>query len=154
MNKNVKEDTTTGIHKYEGKRIRLLREELGYSQDKLANLIPSCTKQSLYRLENNKTINPDLALLKLLAYHLECTVDYILGDSPDPKTYSNGLRPAIIFEPYAELINAYKENKNFGELFIKCSQLLSKSDRKALEQIMSSLLDGPNTLFKSTSTKG
>lgn len=68
-----------------GDRIRKLREELGWTQEELAERIGT-EVLSINRYENNKT-TPDVNKIAAIAEALECSVDYLLDltDSPAPK---------------------------------------------------------------------
>ena len=65
-----------------GDRIRKLREEMGWTQEMLAERI-NVPVLSINRYENNKT-TPDVNKITLLAEALECSVDYLLDLSDDP----------------------------------------------------------------------
>jgi len=68
-----------------GDRIRKLREELGWTQDTLAERI-ELPVLAINRYENNKTV-PGVDKMARIAETLGCSVDYLLGltDNPTPK---------------------------------------------------------------------
>jgi transcriptional regulator with XRE-family HTH domain len=65
-----------------GERIRKLREELGWTQDVLAEKIGVPVLQ-INRYENNKT-KPNADMITILAENLSCSADYLLGLTDDP----------------------------------------------------------------------
>ena len=65
-----------------GDRVRKLREQFGYSQNELAELV-GIDKQQVWRIENNAT-NPSVDHVTLLVKALGVTADYILGLVDEP----------------------------------------------------------------------
>ena len=65
-------------------RIKLLREEKGYTQEELANKI-SVVKSSIAMYES-ETRNPSLEVLNKLSNLFKCSIDYLLGKC-DIRTY-------------------------------------------------------------------
>ena len=70
-----------------GERLRILREEAGFSQNKLAKLI-GIQQSSLNRYESGFS-NPTLETLLWFADYFDVSMDYIYGrtDKPQGKTY-------------------------------------------------------------------
>ena len=66
-------------------RIAQLRKEHGYSQAHLAKLI-GVAQNTISNWEQKKR-EPSQAELKKLAYHLDCSVDYLIGHTPFGKTF-------------------------------------------------------------------
>jgi len=64
-----------------GERIKSLREQKGYSITKLAALA-GVSKSYLSYIERNVQNNPSLQVLSKLAFHLDSTIEYLLGDEP------------------------------------------------------------------------
>ncbi len=61
------------------KNLRLLREEKGLSQQKLADML-NISQQAIFKYE--KTANePDIATLIMLAEIFDVTVDFLIGNS-------------------------------------------------------------------------
>lgn len=61
----------------EMKNLKLLREEQGISQKKLADAIGT-NQQNIHRYETN-LYEPDLNTLKLLAEYFNTSIDYLVG---------------------------------------------------------------------------
>ena len=61
------------------KRIRMLREQMKLSQFELAKLL-GISQASLCRYETGER-EPSIQMLKRIAEELDCTVDYLIGES-------------------------------------------------------------------------
>ena len=61
------------------KNLRLLREEKGLSQQRLAEMLDT-TQQAIFKYEKT-TIEPDISMLIQLADIFEVTVDFLIGNS-------------------------------------------------------------------------
>lgn len=105
-----------------GKNIKLRREELGMSQEELANKLGYKSKSTINKVELG--IN-DITQSKVVEYAkvLDTTISYLMGW--DEKT--------------AE-IEITKEAKEVGEIMKKYSQL-SSSNRMAVSNLINNLLD-------------
>ncbi|MDD4296122.1 MAG: helix-turn-helix transcriptional regulator, partial [Ruminiclostridium sp.] len=62
-----------------GKRITTMRKELGYTQERLAELL-NVSPQAISKWENGRAL-PETALLPLLAKTLETNIDSLFTDS-------------------------------------------------------------------------
>ena len=66
-----------------GKRLRALRKEKGLKQIDIANVLDvSRTTYTQYETEKSE---PDLETVKKLAEYFNCSTDYLLGKSDDPR---------------------------------------------------------------------
>ena len=63
--------------------LRLLRNQKGMSQQKLAELL-HISQQSIYKYENNLA-EPDIQTLTELSELFDVSIDYIVGNSDDPR---------------------------------------------------------------------
>lgn len=63
--------------------LRLLRNQKGMSQQKLADLL-NLSQQSIYKYENNLA-EPDIQTLKELSEIFNVSIDYIVGNTDDPR---------------------------------------------------------------------
>lgn len=61
------------------KNLRLLREEKGFSQQKLAEMLDT-TQQAIFKYEKT-AVEPDISTLIKLADIFEVTVDFLIGNS-------------------------------------------------------------------------
>ena len=70
-----------------GKRLKSLREEIGISQQKLANMMDT-TQSSINRYENGQA-EPPVALFRKYADMFDVSLDYIFGrtEAPQGKQY-------------------------------------------------------------------
>lgn len=65
--------------------LRKMRENTGLSQQKVADQIgPPLTQQKLHAYETG-TYEPDLSMLKVLANFFETTIDYLAGNTENPR---------------------------------------------------------------------
>ena len=69
------------INELFAERIKSLRQDKGYSQKKLGDLV-GVSKVSIFNYENSLQL-PSVEILVLLAKALNCSVDYLLGVNPD-----------------------------------------------------------------------
>lgn len=60
-------------------RLKQLRKEHGYSQQKLADIL-GITQQAVYKYEN-LTVEPDIQMLIMIADLFGVSVDYLIGHS-------------------------------------------------------------------------
>lgn len=73
-------------------RIRKAREQAGFKQDELAQLLGT-TRQTLGRWENGSHV-PTKKALKLLAKATDVPLSWLLDDEPSPRSYrTDGLPP-------------------------------------------------------------
>ncbi len=63
--------------------LRLLRNQRGMSQQKLAELL-NLSQQSIYKYENNLA-EPDIQTLTELSELFDVSIDYIVGNTDDPR---------------------------------------------------------------------
>lgn len=66
-----------------GERLKMLREKAGVSQQKIADIV-GVTQQAVGKWETGKA-EPDLATVAKLAEYFNCSTDYLLGKSDDPR---------------------------------------------------------------------
>lgn len=64
-------------------KIRELRTEKGLSQQKLADLL-RISQQSVYKYENNLS-EPDIQALKEMSVIFDTSIDYIVGNTTNPR---------------------------------------------------------------------
>ncbi len=105
-------------------RMKQLRKEKGISQQTLAEAM-GVSQQSINNYEN-KTIEPDIAMLKKMAVYFDTTIDYILG-------YANTRYP---IEDNA----AYFLSESEGKL-ITHYRALSPRHRACVNQVIDTLLE-------------
>jgi transcriptional regulator with XRE-family HTH domain len=121
-----------------GKRVYQLRTEKGYTQTKLAELA-NVSQQTIKRLEvaSVNTVKP--GLLTSLAYYLDCTVDYLKGESDDRGKNKDGTVNCVVFNPQFDLYKAfrelYEENPKYVREFIDMSGRISSDEQEAFRQI-------------------
>ena len=104
--------------------LKLLRKEIGVSQQTLADAL-GISQQSINNYEN-KTIEPDIELLKRMADYFNTTIDYITG-------YANTRYPI-------ENTSAYHLNADEGEVITKYRTLTPK-ERACVAQVIDTLLE-------------
>jgi len=92
-----------------GNRITLLRNRMGMTQKKLANLA-DITEASLSRYENGLR-EPKISTIIKLTKVLDCTVDYLVGktDIKDGVVISKAAIPENLRSIGAEYLSAAKE---------------------------------------------
>ena len=92
-----------------GKRVSECREQLRYKQNDLAKMC-GITRDQLSRIERNVTKKPiSQNLLESLAEVLQCSPDYLTGDSDNPKENSNGYdTPFIINHRAVKAVKLYE----------------------------------------------
>lgn len=76
-----------------GDRIRHRREQLGMTQQQLADHL-HIRQAAISRLEHGGVKNPTVPLLKRLALALRCSIDYLVGLYDDAPDESSALVPA------------------------------------------------------------
>ena len=104
--------------------LKVLRREKGISQQTLADFL-GISQQSINNYEN-KTIEPDIDMLKRMADYFGTTIDYITG-------YSNTRYPV-------ENTSAYHLNADEGDVITKYRALTPK-ERACVAQVIDTLLD-------------
>lgn len=106
-----------------GKRIRLRRQNLAYSQDKLGQMI-GLTFQQIQKYESGKN-RISASRLWELSQILNIPINYFFMDAEKSKTHDN----EIYTEKTMRLINAYNSisNKDLADKFFKL--LMSMSSR-------------------------
>jgi transcriptional regulator with XRE-family HTH domain len=105
-----------------GKRLRALREKKGLKQIDIANVLGvSRTTYTQYETEKSE---PDLATVAKLAEYFNCSTDYLLGKSDDPRPPDPDIKDA----PLAFYGNT--EGLNLDIL----KQIISEAVNEALEE--------------------
>jgi len=104
--------------------LKLLRREKGISQQTLADAL-GISQQSINNYEN-KTIEPDIDMLKMMAYYFNTTIDYIVG-------YANTRYPI-------DNTSAYHLNADEGGIIDKYRALTPK-ERACVAQVIDTLLE-------------
>lgn len=113
-------------------RMKLLRESIKVSQNKLAGLA-GATQSSINRYENNQTV-PPLELLLWYADYFDVSLDYIFGrtDKPQGKLYS--------FVPrYSE------DNEQFKQFIEMCFDPSSPMNGKLKQALIDMVTKGGET---------
>lgn len=85
--------------------LKILRREMGLSQQKLALVIDS-SQQNIHRYENG-FYEPDIKTLKLLADFFDTSIDYLVGRT-DIRHRVEPVQPFALNENEAELIEKYR----------------------------------------------
>lgn len=88
------------------KNLRLLRENHGVSQQKLAEAI-GLTQQSINKYENHK-IEPDIATLILIADFFHTSVDYLIGHT-EAQAEHEGVPVYRLNADEVKLVNQYRQ---------------------------------------------
>lgn len=89
-------------------RLRELRNEKGLSQAEMGNLL-KITRQAYSHYENGKR-EPTQEILKEISKILNCSIDYLLGNTNDPRTLDEQL-DGIDFALYGETKDLTEEEK-------------------------------------------
>lgn len=105
-----------------GERLKMLREKAGVSQQKIADIV-GVTQQAVGKWETGKA-EPDLATVAKLAEYFNCSTDYLLGKSDDPRPPDPDIKDA----PLAFYGNT--EGLNLDIL----KQIISEAVNEALEE--------------------
>lgn len=100
----------------------MLREKAGVSQQKIADIV-GVTQQAVGKWETGKA-EPDLATVAKLAEYFNCSTDYLLGKSDDPRPPDPDIKDA----PLAFYGNT--EGLNLDIL----KQIISEAVNEALEE--------------------
>jgi len=108
-----------------GKRVRVLRDENGWSQTGMASMLESygvdVTPSHLSLVEKGKR-NVSVDLLVALAKLLETTADYLLMLSDEPHPVSEPIRPD--FSPVAKSVARAMDDLPSDEARQACSRLV------------------------------
>lgn len=104
--------------------LKLLRREKGISQQTLADVL-GISQQSINNYEN-KTVEPDIDMLKKMADYFNTTIDYITG-------YANTRYPV-------DNTSAYHLNAEEGNIISKYRTLTPK-ERACVTQVIDTLLE-------------
>ena len=111
-----------------GKRIRMRREELGYTQEELAFNLGYKSRSSVNKVENSR----ELSLKKVGAFAeaLDCNPSYLMGweDEETSETY-------YINDDAREMAQFLFENPEYKVLF-DASRKVSKEDIATVKAIM------------------
>lgn len=127
------------IHLY-AQRLQEERKTKGLTQQNLAMLVSS-SKQVISRIENEKNNTINLEFSKKLAEHLDCTADYLIGDSDVKHLSADGLSKSITFDSPAyrlkeKLFNICGEDLDLLDAFLMCLTNTSRSNRRALKAVL------------------
>ena len=104
--------------------LKLLRQEFGISQQRLAEAI-AVSQQSINQYENHST-EPDIAVLSRLAEYFNTTIDYIVGRTD--------IRRPI------ERTEAFHLNQEEAET-IQCYRALNEKEKRCLAVVIQTFLD-------------
>lgn len=88
-----------------GQKIKALRQELGFTLDKLAELTDT-SKSYLWELENREERKPSGEKLTRIAVELGVTAEYLLNDAAEPD--EDVLRQAF-FRKFDRLVDSDKD---------------------------------------------
>ena len=75
------------------KNLKLLREEKGWSQQKLAEML-NITQQTVFKYEQ-KSNEPDISTLIQIAEIFEVSVDFLIGNSEIREKNTNSMQPVL-----------------------------------------------------------
>lgn len=89
-----------GISMNKKNRIAELRKAHGFSQSRLAKMM-GVAQNTISNWEQG-TRTPDYVSLKKLAYYLDCTVDYLMGNTPFGRTFVFSSADSDEFINYAD----------------------------------------------------
>ena len=103
-----------------GERLRNIREQRGYTQDELAELL-DVGQQQIHRWEANKS-DPSTDAIAGLAKILDVTTDYLLGivDAPDERLQAK----EFALDPDEKKVVQAIRNGNFSMLFQTLAKLV------------------------------
>ena len=87
------------------KNLKLLREERGWSQQKVADML-NLTQQTVFKYEQ-KSNEPDIATLIRLADIFEVSVDFLIGNTDIREKNTNSKQPTLS-KPEVEHIKQYR----------------------------------------------
>ena len=89
-----------------GDRIRMLREEKGWTQNYLAK-VAKVTQPTIWRLEKGGITNPKIDILMKIALALEVSVDVLTGGPGRPASSeevgTKDLMPEVVFRGFEKL---------------------------------------------------
>lgn len=89
-----------------GDRIRVLREENGWTQNHLA-VVAGVPQPTIWRLEKGVISNPKMDILKKVALALEVSVDVLTGGPRRPTSSDEAgdkdLMPEVVFRSFEKL---------------------------------------------------
>ena len=120
-------------------RLRELRNKKGLSQTKLGELL-KITRQAYCHYENGKR-EPTQEVLKEISKILNCSIDYLLGNTNDPRPVDKQLaeiNSAIYSDENKDSDNSVVIFNRNGEVIRK---KFSEEQMKYLEKFISSLAD-------------
>ncbi len=105
-----------------GERLKLLRNKNSMTQQDLANLL-NISPSAIGMYEQNRR-DPDTDTIKFLADYFNCSVDYLLGRTDNPKDGSENLSDADLEE--------FIKNHNIKF----CGEPVDKEDKEDLLDFM------------------
>ena len=112
------------------KNLKMLREEKGVSQQKVADAIGS-NQQSIHRYENGD-YEPDIQTLALLADYFETSIDYLVGRIEIRKkiepveTYALNSEEANLMDSFRSFSSEYK--KYLTTMINALAEVVSKTE--------------------------
>ena len=110
-----------------GKRLRTLREGIGFSQEKLASILGS-TQSCLNRYESGQS-TPSVELFRKYADYFDVSMDYIFARCDEPQ--------GKIYENKTPLPNNNPELANFIEMCFDPKSPMNEKLKKTLTQMLS-----------------
>ena len=109
-----------------GKRLKLLRESIGFSQVKMAEAIES-TQSSINRYENGQS-TPSVVLLRRYADFFDVSLDYIFARTDKPQGAIYEFRPKVTPEK--------EEMRRFIEMCFDPQSPMNERLKDALLRVM------------------
>lgn len=109
-----------------GKRLKLLRESIGFSQVKMAEAIES-TQSSINRYENGQS-TPSVVLLRRYADFFDVSLDYVFARTDKPQGAIYEFRPKVTPEK--------EEMRRFIEMCFDPQSPMNERLKDALLRVM------------------
>ena len=115
-----------------GKRLKYLREGIGVSQDKLANMLGS-TQSSINRYENGQS-EPTVEFFRKFADYFDVSLDYLFGRTDYPQ--------GKLYEYHTQTQTDNPELKQFIEMCFDPSSAMHAKFKDALLSLLSGGKEG------------
>jgi len=116
-----------------GDRIRVLREEKGWTQNHLA-VVAKVPQPTIWRLEKGDITNPKMDILKKLALALEVPVDVLIGGPRQPTSSDEAgakdLMPEVVFRGFEKLSQHRREQLVEFLKFLEQQESGQESDKE------------------------